>query len=469
MTVDVSKATSGIPQIREDRAVPLGRLPFAFGSRFIVAFVLGLAWLVPAWWSLKFVAAMFFWDALIVGAWLFDLAQLARPPEIIVRRIWSSQPALGVSSRVEIQISTDSPRLLYLAALDETPPALAWQPPDLAATVLPRGSTDLSYPILPSQRGVSRVGRVFLRYRSALGLAERRAVADLAQAVCVLPNIAQARRQTLRLIRSRQVEIERRRYRQRGMGHELESLREYREGDDLRDVSWTATARRRRLITRVFQMERSQTLWLVLDAGRLLRAQVQEPDSSLRLSKLDHAVNAALSLGQVAMQCGDRVGLLAYGAEIQQIQVPGRGAQHIRWLARALADVRAESHEPNHARAVRALLGVQKRRSLIVWITDFAETATVPEVIEYAMQMTPRHMVVFAAMNQPELAELVAATPASTEEMYRHAAALEICQRRDLLLRQLRERGILAFEWRPWGLATVLVNQYLDVKERNLL
>ena len=256
---------------------------------------------------------------------------------------------------------------------------------------------------------------------------------------------------------------------QRGMGHELESLREYCEGDDLRDVSWTATARRRRLITRVFQMERSQTLWLVLDAGRLLRAQVQEPDSSLRLSKLDHAVNAALSLGQVAMQCGDRVGLLAYGAEIQQSLVPGRGAQHIRWLARALADVRAESHEPNHARAVRALLGMQKRRSLIVWITDFAETATVPEVIEYAMQMTPRHLVVFAAMNQPELAELVAATPASTEEMYRHAAALEICQRRDLLLRRLRERGILAFEWRPWGLATVLVNQYLDVKERNLL
>jgi uncharacterized protein (DUF58 family) len=469
MTVGASDATSGIPQIVEARALPLGRLPFAFGQRFIVALVLGLAWLAPAWWSMKFVVAMFFWDALIVAAWLFDFSRLPRPRQITVRRVWSSQPALGVSSRIGIQIAGDSPRLLYIAALDETPLALAGHPPDLAAVVPPRGTTDISYPILPSQRGVTRVGRVFLRYRSTLGLAERRAVADLAQAVCVLPNIEQARRQTLRLIRSRQVEIERRRYRQRGMGRELESLREYREGDDFRDVSWTATARRRRLITRVFQMERSQTLWLVLDAGRLLRAKVQELGSALRLSKLDHAVNAALSLGQVAMQCGDRVGLLAYGAEIQQSLIPGRGAQHIRSLARALADVLAESHEPNHARAVRALLGMQKRRSLIVWITDFAETATVPEVIEYAMQMTPRHLVVFAAMNQPELAALAAATPTSTEEMYRHAAALEICQRRDLLLRRLRERGILAFEWRPWELATILINQYLDVKERNLL
>src|SRR6202035_5756251 len=97
MTVGVSNATSGIPQIREARAVPLGRIPFAFGSPFIVAFVLGLAWLVPAWWSLKFVAAMFFWDALIVAAWVFDLWRLPPPRQIIARRIWSSQPALGVS------------------------------------------------------------------------------------------------------------------------------------------------------------------------------------------------------------------------------------------------------------------------------------------------------------------------------------------------------------------------------------
>ena len=104
-----------------------------------------------------------------------------------------------------------------------------------------------------------------------------------------------------------------------------------------------------------------------------------------------------------------------------------------------------------------------------MWITDFAETATVPEVIDYAMQMTPRHLVIFAAMSQPELAALAGAAPASVEEMYRHAAALEISQRRESLLRRLRQHGVLAFEWMPWGLSTVLVNRYLEVKERNWL
>jgi uncharacterized protein (DUF58 family) len=104
-----------------------------------------------------------------------------------------------------------------------------------------------------------------------------------------------------------------------------------------------------------------------------------------------------------------------------------------------------------------------------VWITDFSETPTTPEVIEYAMQMTRRHLVVFTAMNQPDLTALAHAIPKDTSEMFRHAAALEIVNRRDLLLRGLRQHGVFAFELMPGLLAGSIVNQYLDIKERNLL
>jgi len=200
-----------------------------------------------------------------------------------------------------------------------------------------------------------------------------------------------------------------------------------------------------------------------------LRAEIQLPDSSLRLAKLDFAVNAALSLAQVAIQCGDRVGLLAYGRNIQSNLAAGRGPLHLRTIVDCLSQVRAESSEADHSRAARVLLGEQSRRSLVVWITDFAETPTTPEVIEYAMQMTQRHLVVFAAMSQPDLNALAETIPQTPGEMYRHAAALEIAQRRDLLLRGLRQRGVFAFELAPGLLASSLVNQYLDIKERNLL
>jgi len=255
----------------------------------------------------------------------------------------------------------------------------------------------------------------------------------------------------------------------RGLGREFESLREYRTGDEFRNISWTATARRSKLITRVFQVERSQTVWIVLDAGRLLRQQIVRDGASLRLSKLDYAVDAALSLAQVAMHSGDRVGLLAYGREIQQNLNAGRGASQLHSIVESLAVVRAEPYEADHARAARALLSEQQRRSLIVWITDLAETAGTPDVMEYALQMTRRHLVLFAAVGQPDLSERVARRPESEEEMFRYIAAIEIVQRRELLLRRLRQRGVLAMEIMPGALAAALVNHYLDIKDRSLI
>ena len=451
------------------RARERGRLSFAFGPRFFVALLLGFVALGPAWWFRQAIAAMFLWDALVVAAWLWDLLRLPRPEQLEVQRVWEKRPCLGVPGNVTVEIRNGGNMSIRARVVDETPAQLRSAPPDLALLVKARSSVEARYRVMPAERGDTKLGRIFLRYQSPLGLAERWAVAETQQTIRVLPNLEQARRQTLYLIRSRQVELEKRRRRQRGMGREFDSLREYREGDEPRDISWTATARRRHLITRVFQMERSQNVWLVLDAGRLLRAQVREEGDAPRFSKLDYAVNAALSLAQVALYCGDRVGLLAYGRKVQQNLYAGRGAHHLRVIVESLAQVRAEAFESDHGRAVRALLNAQKRRSLVVWITDFAETATIPEVIEYAMQLTPRHLVVFAAMGQPDLKALAETIPAVTADLYRHGAALEISQRRDILLRGLRQRGVLALELMPGMLASALVTQYLDIKERSLI
>jgi uncharacterized protein (DUF58 family) len=455
------------------RARPLGKLPFGFGPRFFVMLLLGLLWLVPAWWSPRLIGAMFLWDVIIVLAFVSDLLRMPRPEELDARRSWEAAPELARACEVTLNLRNFSGAGVRCFLTDETPAPLRAVPPTLELIVPARDTSRASYKILPRERGDHRLGRLFLRYQSWLGLAQRWAVAEIAQTVRVLPDLEQARQHALYLIRSRQIEMERRRRRQRGHGREFESLRDYQKGDDIRDICWTATARRHQLTTRIFEMERSQAIWIVLDAGRLLRAEVQQEaqqeQGGLRISKLDYAVNAALSLAQVATQCGDRVGLLAYGRAIQFNLAAGRGALHLRSIVDCLAQVRPEASEADHSRAARVLLTEQSRRSLVVWITDFAETPTTPEVIEYAMQMTQRHLVVFSAMNQPDLTALAETTPQTAEEMYRHAAALEIAHRRDLLMRGLRQRGVFAFELVPGLLASSLVNQYLDIKERNLL
>ena len=457
-----------IPQEAIARGRPLGRVPFGFGPRFFVALVLGLVWLVPAWWFSRFIYAMLLWDLLFFAVWTWDLLRLPAADQLEVRRVWSLRPTLAVPSYVKIAVRNFGRVSVHARIVDETPAALQLTPAEVELDVPAGASAESQYPILPSQRGDANLNRIFVRYQSALRIAERWAVANAPQTVTVFPNLDEAKQHTLYLIRSRQVELEKRRRRQRGQGREFDSLREYREGDELRDISWTATARRNHLVTRVFQIERSQAVWIVLDAGRLLRAKVAEP-GRIAISKLDYAANAALSLAQIAMHCGDRVGLLAYGRNIQQNLNAARGPHQMRAIVEALAHIRGEAGEADHGRAVHTLLSEQKRRSLIVWITDFAETATTPEVLEFAMHMANRHLIVFAAMGQPDLNALAAATPETTEDMYRHVAALEIADRRSALLGALRQRGVLVLELMPGMLASSLVNQYMDVKERGLL
>ena len=171
-------------------------------------------------------------------------------------------------------------------------------------------------------------------------------------------------------------------------------------------------------------------MWIVLDAGRLMRARVEDPQRDFRLTKLDYAVNAAVSLAHVASQTGDRVGLLVYGRTIQGRVGLGRGAGHLRSIIEALAQARAEASEADHGLAVRTLLHAQTRRSLVIWVTDFPETPSTPEVIEYAAKMTERHLVVFGALTQPDLLELAQRRPSTKDEMFRHAVAVDVCSRR---------------------------------------
>jgi uncharacterized protein (DUF58 family) len=444
-------------------AVKRHGIPFGFGPRFFVLILLGLAWLAPAWWEPRFIYAMLAWDAFVFCLWGWDVVRLPSAAQLTVSRVWTNPAAFETESSIILVLHNGGNCTVYARLVDNTPQQFRAEPPDIEVCATPKREGRGSYPILPKERGDAHFSKVYLRCQSVLRVGERWCSTDLSQKVRVYPNLEQAQRAALYLIRSRQVQMERRLRRQRGRGREFESLREYRPGDEYRDVCWTATARRGHLVTKVNQVERSQTVWIVLDAGRLLRARVDGP------SKLDYAVNAALSLAHVALLSGDNVGLLAYGRRIQQRLPPGRGSAHLRLLVEELALVHSEMNEADHLFATDTLFAAQKRRSLVVWLTDLAETPTTPDVIEGAMQISRRHLVLFGVISQPELRALGRAVPRTVKEMYEHAAAIEMIHRRELLLRRLRQQGILALELQPGMLATGVINRYLDVKERSLL
>ncbi|HEV2387799.1 MAG TPA: DUF58 domain-containing protein [Candidatus Acidoferrales bacterium] len=452
-----------VPPVVTAPAEPSPGIPFGFGRSFFLAFLIGLLWAVPAWWAPVFLYGMLAWDLIVLGTWAWDLRRLPPPRALEITRRWQAPADLAAESRVVLELRNRSSVPVVVSVRDDLPAALADEPPLLRSPVPAGGASRLEYSVRPRERGDLRLRNVYLRYGGSWQLAERWGQASLPQTVRIYPSLDEAKRNVMYLIRSRQTVMEKRVKRQRGRGREFESLRDYRQGDEPRDICWTATARRGKPISKVYQVERSQTVWLVLDAGRLLRARSGE------LSKLDYAAAAALSLAQVALYSGDAVGLLAYGRRLQQRVPAGRGPGQMPALLAALALVRGEEVEANHAVAAEALLTLQKPRSLVVWLSDLAEAATVPEVVENASRMARRHLVLLAVIGQPEMRSLLARNPETAGEMYRYVAAQEIVHRRDLLLRGLRQQGALAIETDPSRLSTALVNQYLEAKERGLL
>jgi uncharacterized protein (DUF58 family) len=465
---------------------PRGWLSFALTRRTLWLLAAGVLGLIPAFFHLRQAWLMLAWDGVVLALALFEALQLPAPNRLRVTRTFIDSPRLGELTRVELDVLNDSNRLLEVDLTDDLDPALKPTPELKTVVAYPRDPVRTTVECFPGRRGDLQLGQVFLRYRSGLKLVERWAVCDLRQPVRIFPAMVQGGDDsTLFLMRARQIEMQKRRLRLRGIGREFESLRDYQDGDELRNVSWPATARRARLITRQFTTERSQQVWVVLDAGRLSRTAftLVRRDPSLEASsdaelaanveltvtQLDQATTASVMLAEVVGSSGDKCGLLTYGRKVQQQLLPGSGASHLRSMIDQLSQVRAESAEANHLNAAARLKQLQRRRGMVVWITEIADSAGRPEVVAAASDLVRRHLVLLVVLKHPELDELASRTPTTVQQMYASAAAKEMLDRRRETILKLRRQGVLVVESTPGEIGLQTINSYLDVKARGLL
>lgn len=463
-------------------------LGYALTPRSLWLLTAGVLFAIPSFFVPHTLWMMPAWDAVVFLLAVWDAARLPAPSVIRVERRLANAPSLGHRTDVVLGITQSSGTVMRMWVMDGLHPALRVLPRFARATVYPDQMEEIRDETFPSQRGELTLDRVYLRYRSAIGLAERWATAPVEQRIVVIPNAVGATDDAMYLIRARQIEVEKRRLGRIGLGREFESLRDYRDGDELRNISWTATARQSKPITRTFRAERSQQVWMVVDAGRLSRTSFERPlsrsaeaasgaggfeermlDGRLHLQQLDQAASAAMRLSQVIDGAGDRSGLLAYGRGIQQQIRPAKGPLHLRRILDALAVIRAETAEADHRLAAARLRQMQSRRSLIFWITEIAESASAPEVSLAVAELARNHLVVLVLLEHPELGVFAQSQAGNVAEMFAVTAANEMLARRRMVVAQLRRRGVLVLETSPENAGVAAINRYLEIKARGTL
>ena len=438
---------------------------FVFTRLFFVLFALGLIPLSVSWQVPFLRTAVIIFDVALVGIALVDYFLSRRLPEgVTTHREFVRRFAIGDSSEVKIVVENNSERDLHLVLKDEYPAAMRLEDKREAEMHLDAHErATFSYFLKPPRRGRYEFGRTAVRFKSRLGLVWCQADLGTTESVKVYPNMRRAREIELRALGARSFLAIQRRAVRRGEGREFESMRDYVRGDELRHISWTATARRNRLTTRQYQIERDQTVMIALDGGRLMTGRIGDE------TKFDTAIHASLALISACGRAGDNCGVAVFGRRIKKYLAPKRGLEHMDAVLEALHDLEPEMIEPSSARACPFIASSSKKRAFVVILTDLVDKESSKELINSLKLLRPRHLPLVVTIGDRDLTATVSKSPEDIKDVFTQSAAEEIIHQREQALRLVESLGGLALDVTTATLGPKLLETYLRVKERGLL
>lgn len=417
---------------------------------------------VPVWpGALRLAVGL---DLALLALALADLALAARPRHFAVERLVADPLSLGEENLVRLRIRSFAAARTRLAVRDDPPPEFGMVPPWHEVALEPHAETDEPrYHVRPRRRGDYGFGDIQLRVKGPIGLVHLEATVRAARAVRVYPNLIGIERWKLALRRQRLAEIGLHRVRKRGSGTEFEKLRPYAVGDEMRHVDWKATARRRQPITRSYETERSQTVMILIDAGRQMAPWVKD------LSRLDYAINAALMLAYVAASRDDKVGLGVFADEVQAFLEPRKGARQYHRFMEALYRAEAQTTYTDFLSAFKEVRARQTRRSLVVIFTEIGDAESLRDLARALALFRPRHLPLVVALRDPSLAEIAARVPDEPDAVFESVVAREMIDDRTRAVRELERLGAHVIDGSPDEFSSAVISKYLELKAIGML
>jgi uncharacterized protein (DUF58 family) len=392
-----------------------------------------------------------------------DLALLPGRSGYRVRRLMPEPFSLGEHEEVKVVVENPAAAGLLATIADHAPADLTPQPREITGTFDRNGRLELAYSTSSPRRGAYRFGAVDLQVSRRDGWWRRQVRLQHPDEVAVFPNVVAIKRMQLTLRRGLRVMAGLRRARPPGASTAFAGLRDYVRGDDIRRVSWTATARRDHPVVVEVEAERGQQVMIAIDCGRLMTAPAGE------LDKLDHAINAALMLAWVAQAYGDRVGLMTFDDRVTSFIKPERGSAQLRRITEELYAIKAEYVEPDFGHAFTHLSLRLGRRSMVVVLTDLQDPEASKELVAHCLRLAARHLVLVVAMSDPSVVNARQAPVTTSSRAYEWAAAEEFMASRRESFELLRRGGVLGLDVVAGNLSPALVERYLELKERALL
>lgn len=421
-------------------------------SRFVLLAVIGFVPMVfwPGWGTVFVLLAVL---ALVL---VIELVLTVTPRSVSIKRSQNKQVRLAEPIEVWVEVTNHARRRMRGLVRDGWQPSAHHDQPVHPLDLAPGDTQRFTTVLHPARRGTVRTRTLTIRTTGPLGLAGRQRTHACPGEVTVVPPFRSRRHLPSRIQQLREIEG-RSAVHMPGAGHEFDSLREYVRGDDVRTIDWRASARSDELIVRTYRPERDRRVVVVLDSSRASAVRVGDE------TRFDAGIEAALFISALANAGGDRVDLLTLDQTIRARSSSEEKGSLLHRVATVLAKVFPRLLAADWSVLPPEVAAMTRQRALIVLVTPLDSGAIEEGLIPMLPVLTHRHVVLIAAVADPEL-DAMAQRRDTSEEAFIAASAETQKLRNRKMVQLLNRYGAEVVEAQPDDLPMAVGDAYLRLK-----
>lgn len=382
---------------------------------------------------------------------------------VIADRIVPDKLSNGDENKIEIKVTNQYLFSSSVNIIDELP--FQFQKRDFNFhSLLKSGEQKFySYTVRPVERGVYSFGNLNVFATSPIGFLAKKYTFDQGKEVPVYPSFLQLRKYDLLAFSNRLLEFGIKKIRRIGHTMEFEQIKDYVQGDDIRNINWKATAKRGQLMVNQFQDEKSQPIYSIIDKGRVMKM----PFKSLSL--LDYAINATLVISNIALKKNDKAGMFSFSNKIENRVVAERRSSQMNLILETLYNLKTNFVESDFSRLYIDVKRHLPQRSLLLLYTNFETLDALHRQLPYLQAIAKQHLLVVIFFENTELFSYAQESPKNTLEVYEQAIAEKFIYEKQLVVNELRKYGIQTILTKPENLTINTINKYLEIKAKGLL
>ncbi len=382
--------------------------------------------------------------------------------------------AKGRMGTVVLRLDPGGPGGLRVRLAPGFAPHLETTPTEMEVDLPGTTASLLDWPIVGPTRGRFVVASIHAETLSLFGLWARRRIVPVKCEVRVQPDLAGPMRRNAAFLV--QGGAGARSQRQVGRGREFEKLRDYVAGDGFDEIHWRATAKRGRPVTKVFQIERTQEVYVIVDAsrlsGRVLERDDDAPVADQRRAEplLEQFIQSALLLGSVAEKQGDLFGLVTFADQPDGFVRAAAGRAHFSACRERLVELQVRGVSPDFEELASFLRVRLRRRALLLFLTSLDDPVAAEGFLRGVDLLRRQHLCAVVQPKPRETAPLFEDDRVATlDDAYGALAGHLQWQALRELQAILQRRGVVLVPAPVEGLAAALITRYLDVKRRQIL